>query len=171
MTGRQLILVDVESSGLDRVFDVAVEIAWWNVATGEHDVFVPAHDVAQVLKHGDPEALRLNGYRERLSTAAQDVDQSCLAVLGRQLAGNTMGGSNPGFDHDFLARLWPVDRHHRLFDIANYTAGFLGVEPTDLPGLERVCELLGVRNHAPHTAMGDVDAVRRCLIALKEWEA
>jgi DNA polymerase-3 subunit epsilon len=171
VTGRQLILVDVETSGLDRARDVAVEIAWWNATTGEHDVFVPAHDVAWVLEHGDPEALRLNRYHDRLSMAVQDADQSRLAVLGRQLAGNTMGGSNPGFDDDFVARLWLTNRHHRLFDIANYTAGFLGVDPTDLPGLERVCELLGVRNHAPHTAMGDVDAVRRCLIALKEWEA
>lgn len=173
VSGRQLVLVDVETSGL-RDIDVAVEVAWWNMATGEHGVFVPEHDIAWVLRHGDPMALRLNRYRERLVDAAQDTDRLHTERLRRELGGNTLGGSNPAFDAELLQRCVTGGEkwwHHRKWDLANYTAGVFRIDPTELPGLEQVCSLLSVHNGAPHTAMGDVIATANCLSELKKRTA
>lgn len=169
MTARQLVVVDVESSGL-READLTVEVAWRNVDTGERGEFVPAHNTAWVLRFGQPTALEMNGYRERLLEAPQD-DGTEVARLHTALTGNCLAGSNPGFDwYMHLSRLFRRHRlgqphHHRMPDISNYAAGVLGIDPRELPGLARVCELLGVE--APdHTAAGDVRATGECFDAL-----
>jgi DNA polymerase-3 subunit epsilon len=141
------------------------------MTTGHTGVFVPPHDVDWVLAYGDPQALALNGYRERLATAAQDTNGHFAHALARALFGNTLTGANPAFDAAFLGPVlhaagcgWFVDLwHHRLGDLCAYTAGALRIPITRLPGLASVCELLGVHNTAPHTALGDVQATVACL--------
>lgn len=161
MTDRQIVVVDCETSGL-LTSDVIVEVAWWNLATGDHDVFVPAHDEQWVLEHGDQRALEINGYRDRLAGAEQDEGYGAAKLID-QLHGNTFAGSNPTFDAGHIERrydhkVW----HHRLLDLANYAAPLLGLLGHELPGLATVCERLGVENPAPHTALGDVQATAEC---------
>lgn len=168
-TRRELIVVDVETSGL-RFYDVAVEVAWLNMDTGENATFVPKHPASWVLDQGQPVALDMNGYRTRLAHLPQD-DGTQVRRLHRALTGQSLGGANPGFDwYGFLRRLFATEglggvdeqpHHHRLPDVENYTAGVLGLDPRDLPGLARCCELLGVPG-PDHTAWGDVTATARC---------
>src|ERR1051326_1807275 len=168
MTERHIIVVDVETSGLIPGHDVAVEVAWWDLATDERGCFVPVHDVAWVLEHGDEQALKINGYRERLQHATQDICQTGLNALAVRMTGQQWAGSKPDFDVAFVQPLitqrgWTIGKpHHRLRDLASYAGGVLGLPPPDLPGLQQVCELLDITNHAPHTAEGDVDATGRC---------
>jgi DNA polymerase-3 subunit epsilon len=166
---RHVVIVDVETSGLLPDHDVAVEVAWWDLATGERGCFVPVHDVAWVLEHGNPQALEINGYRRRLATAKQDEGYLLQRQLKGTLRGNTIAGSNPGFDVDFLRKLIPsTPWHHRKLDLATYAAAVLGIPPWQLPGLSSVCERLSILNSAPHTAEGDVDATGHCFLALFE---
>lgn len=172
---RRLVIADTETSGL-RPIDVVVEVAWHDVDTDQRGVFVPPHDVDWVLEHGEPEALEMNGYRERLAGAPQDHGGTHARAMRRALIGQCLAGANPAFD---AARLGPVFAradmtvlpsssppwHHRLADIESYAAGALGIDPRDLPGLRTVCELLGVQP-GDHTAAGDVRAAAECFVAL-----
>src|SRR6476620_1448968 len=102
---RQLVIVDCESTGLRRGFDIAVEVAWKNVDTGATGWFVPNHSVAWVLHFADPKALEINGYRDRLISAEQD-DGTEVRRLHEELTGQAFAGSNPRMDADWLAVLF-----------------------------------------------------------------
>lgn len=178
MSGRHIVVVDVETTGLDPERHTTVEVAWWNLNTGERGEFVPPHLVSEALRNAQIEALRVNRYIDRLATAEQDYDGTAASKLSDLLEGSTLAGSNPAFDAGFLTVLyremeaaekaWAPRWHHRLLDLSAYAAGVLLLPPNQLPGLSTVCELLGVENTAPHTAAGDVDATGRCFLALFE---
>lgn len=104
MSDRRLIVVDVETTGLES-HDICVEVGWHDVESGEHGSFVPAHDVAWVLANAHPRALEVNGYRERLVDAAQD-DGTEVRRLHERLGGHVMGGSNVRTDAVHVARLF-----------------------------------------------------------------
>lgn len=173
-TERHVVVVDCETSGLRRGTDVVVEVAWHDMTTGRHGVFVPPHDVDWVLTYGDPRALELNGYRERLADARQDHTGYAARDLMEKLQDQTLAGANPAFEAGFLPSVLyeagpPVLRdrqddvwHHRLADLCAYTAGAFRISPSRLPGLKSVCDLLRVCNEAPHTAEGDVQATVEC---------
>lgn len=170
MSGRHLIVVDTETTGLDPARHVPVEVAAINVTTGEELYFVPAVTREQ-LAAADPRAMQINRYYERGIWAERDPLRVAYNWdhLWEMLQGNTLAGANPRFDAAMLiagcpdaAEVW----HHRLADLSAYTAGVLGLDPTDLPGLDRCCELCGVANEAPHTAMGDARATVACFQVL-----
>jgi DNA polymerase III epsilon subunit-like protein len=175
---RHVIVVDVETTGLFVERDAVVEVAWHNLTTNESGVFVPPHKPVE-LGNADLKALQMNRYVDRLALADRDRGDAAWE-LAEQLEGNTLAGSNPAFDAAFLnamfTRQYSDDElaettwHHRLLDLSAYAAGVLGLPPTELPGLAKVCELLDVTNAAPHTAMGDVQATAECfrkLMAVK----
>ena len=176
MTARDVIVVDVETNGLDINRHQVVEVAWWNLGTSERGQFIPPHNVSDVLAQADIDALRINRYIDRIAGAEQDRIGEAAFELGEALHGNTIAGANPAFDTRFLTKMFSgyQDRelcgaprwHHRLLDVSAYTAGVLGLPPTELPGLSAVCELLGVTNPAPHTAEGDVTATGNCFLRL-----
>ncbi|MFY2788481.1 exonuclease domain-containing protein [Rhodococcus sp. MALMAid1271] len=170
MSTRQLVIVDIETTSLNTKTCAILEVAAVNTATGASVRFVPfVHD--DDLVHVDPVAMQINGYHDRglyeemLSPA--DTEE-WWDILRGMLTGNTFGGSNPRFDSDLVAReIDPTVWHHRLADIANYTAGALKLSPTELPGLDRCCELLGVHNDGPHSALHDAIATARCFAAIE----
>lgn len=184
-SGREIVVVDIESSGL-RDVDIPVEVAWRNVHTGESGTFIPPHSVAWVLDRGEPKALEVNGYRERIAGAAQDDGTGALRLF-RALAGNAVFGSNPRQDAEWLECLFSelVERaivetvadttksrpyqpwHHRMPDLASVAAVALGLPLSDLPGLHRVCQLLGVDPEPDvHTAANGVAKTVECLQVL-----
>ena len=176
MTKREIIVVDVETTGLEVSRHTTVEVAWWHLGTGQRGRFVPPHRVSEVLSNADVSALRVNRYIDRLADADQDHDGSGARELADALHCNTLAGSNPAFDARFLTSMFfdyedcelaglPT-WHHRLLDLSAYAAGVLGLPPTELPGLSTVCELLEVTNAAPHTADGDVTATGNCFLEL-----
>lgn len=172
---RPIIVVDVESTGLNIERDIPVEVAWWNLTTGERGQFIPYHDDQWVLANADPVALKVNSYRERIRDCGQDWDRSAAAVLYAQFGGRAyLAGANAAaFDQWMLAKLWPGAAnprpwHYRIYDIANladqeFNLGYL-------PGLADVCKMLEL---APpnHTAADDVTATGQVLQALFELRA
>lgn len=176
---RHIVVVDTETTGLNPAKHVCVEIGWWDLTTDERGYFIPRHSVSDALANADIAALRLNRYIDRIAGAPQGTIDDAVR-LAEVLAGNTLAGSNPAFDAAFLTAMYETgglgilvgapEWHHRLADIANLTAGALGVDPRDLPGLATCCELWGV-TPGDHTATGDVEAAGQCFLALARYHA
>lgn len=185
---RDLIVVDVETTGLDIDTHWVLEVAAVNVTTGQELYFVPALPTG-ALDAADGKAMKINGYfardvyAHRLSTEAAN---KYWRQLWDMLSGNTLAGSNPTFDAAMMnkAALWstmpdgryssepkpdqlnPSPWHHRLADLSAYAAGALGIRANALPGLDVVCRSLQVENTAPHSALGDARATAACFKAL-----
>lgn len=177
MTDRRIVVVDVETTGLDPERHTCVEVAWWDLTTGHRGFFVPCHNVSETLAGADIEALRLTRYVDRLADAPQDLNGTGVWELAEHLDGQTMAGSNPRFDCGFLDWVFrdavqhrllmaPPTPHHRLWDLAPYAAGVLGLPY--LPGLAEVCDRLDTEHRPDHTAEGDVTATGECFLELFE---
>lgn len=168
---RDYVVVDVETNGLDYDLHVPVEVAWWNLSTGERGEFVPQHDVSEVLATASIEALQINRYVDRLAQAEQDPGRQGQHTLRHQLEGAILVGSNPRFDAAMLRKLFTAEPwHYRLLDVGAYGAGVLGLDPTEgVPGLWRLCTLLDVSlpPEVAHTAWGDVTATGTVLQHLR----
>ncbi|MBA0126314.1 3'-5' exonuclease [Haloechinothrix sp. YIM 98757] len=172
-TERPVIVVDTETTGLDRARHVPIEVAWVDLATGQENAWIPWH-TRQDISRAQPEALEINGYYQRLADAPTDHAALIAAKdLHERLGGAVLAGASPAFDADMLRILFnrtgctPLEPwHHRLADLAAYAAGTLGIPISELPSMSRVCGLLGVQNDAPHTALGDARATAACLRAI-----
>lgn len=177
---RDVVVVDVETTGLDERRHAVVEVAWHNLMTDECGWFVPPHDWREVVVNADLAALKLNGYFDRIVQHASpygeqlDVVHDSMRRFAEVTHGATIAGSNPDFDRRMLRALWDTHDsdvvlelgwHHRPLDLGAYAAGALGLPFGDPPGLKRVCALLGVKfdESLAHTAMYDVDRAVECL--------
>lgn len=169
---RHIVVVDCESLGLE-AHQPAIEVAFWDLTTGEHGCFLPVR-LPEDLPGAEPEALRVNSFFERgLDRLLMDESGEELAHLHALLTENVLAGSNPGFDAQKLNLMFHRDGrfpsspwHHRMLDLAPYAAGVLGLYPTVLPGLGRVCKLLGIEP-GMHSAMSDVRAAGECFMELQ----
>lgn len=168
MSNRRLVIVDVESTGLDPAVHVPIEVAAIDVDTGEVISFAPYVDPTK-WADASGEALAINRYFERRvfrQALTYDATVQQYDRLWDMLAGNSFAGANPRFDVSMLltapgapgSELW----HHRLPDVSAYVAGALGIYPADLPGLADCCKLLDVTNEGEHSALGDVKAAAEC---------
>ncbi|MFC9768884.1 exonuclease domain-containing protein [Rhodococcus jostii] len=167
-----MIVVDIETTSLDTKRCTPPEIAVVNVQTQEAFSFAP-YVSRDALTDADPQALAVNRYFERrVFEKMLDLDESRKAERAfGLLSGNTFAGSNPSFDAAVLDRFGAPGWHHRLADLAPFAAGVLGLDPTQLPGLATVCELLDVENTDPHSALGDALATAECFRVLQERAA
>ncbi|BBG01591.1 MULTISPECIES: 3'-5' exonuclease [Pseudonocardia] len=172
---RHIVVVDTETNGLDPRRHQAVEVAWWNLTTNERGMFIPTHNVSEVLANADVKALQINRYVDRIADQVPSVDSHERGKFAQQLDGCTLAGSNPAFDAAMVEKLlrprhtlqingkpvttWRQPWHHRMLDLSNYAAGMLALN--DLPGLAKVCELLDV-DPGDHTAEADVTATGEC---------
>lgn len=181
---RQLIVVDVETNGLDLERHQAIEVAWWNLTTNERGYFIPRHDVHEVLATAELEALRINRYIERIAGLLPMDDGRQADELWGQFVPTGIGdpdgvrhtlvGCNPRFDAAMVTKVFvrspvteflePEPWHHRLWDLSTYAAGVLGLD--ELPGLSTICELLGIEP-GDHTAEADVTATALCFRVLQ----
>ena len=165
---RQLIVVDLETTGLDADVHRILEVAAINTSTGDVLHFAPRIDSAD-LGCADGNAMQVNRYYERgawkmMLNDAATIDQ--YNKLQEMLRGNTFAGSNPTFDSQFLMctgiNFTPAVWHHRLADLAAYAAGALGIPPNELVGLGDICERLGVDPGVAHSALDDAKATAEC---------
>lgn len=177
---RPIIVVDLETSGLNPKTHSAVEVAWWNLTTDERGCFIPPHDVSKVLAAAEIKALQINRYIDRIADQPQDVDHREAERLLTQFRGYkhfppeplpqaaTLLGANPRIDAEFLRRVLSVGGrepwHYRLWDISAYAAGVLNLDY--VPGLWDICEALDIE-HNDHTAEGDVTATGLCFKELR----
>ena len=172
MTERRLIVCDLETSSLG-ADAIVLEIAAVALDGEEFRVvpFLPPGSLAKA----DPMALSINRYYERKVWADQledaDGNNNAYSWLYAMLQGNVFAGSNPAFDAPKIAKLIGGEPwHYRLADVSAYAAGVLGIPPTELPGLNKVCELLGVVNDDPHSALGDARATAECFRRLMDMK-
>lgn len=168
---RNVIVCDVESTGLDMNTSMAVEVSYWNLDTDECGTFIPPHSIVDA----HPDALAINRYHERIAGKPVDRDYALAEVLHRQLRGQILAGSNPSFDAHMLRRLFTdggftsvAPWHHRMLDLSPYAAGVLELDPRELLGLAKVCDALGVPAIPDHSAQGDVTATGLCFKVLFE---
>lgn len=165
---RELIVVDVETTGLNYTIHKIIEVAAINTATDEVVAFCPHVDPLD-LGNADGFALQVNRYYERgawkhmLTTEASNEQYRRLAEM---LKGNTLAGCNPTFDSEFLTQasqhLYAPVWHYRLADLSAYAAGALGIPPNELGGLGDICERLGVDPGIEHSALDDARATVEC---------
>lgn len=169
---RSVVVVDTETTGLDPDRHDACEVGWVTLGGVGSGWFVPPHST----RRADPDALRINRYFERIAGVPIDLTYTGARQLHTALIGNTLAGSNPTFDAEFLemvfadAGLTPTAPwHHRLLDLAAYAAGVLGIHPGELEGLDKVAARLGlpVDPERSHTAYGDAVLTARCFNELR----
>ncbi|RFZ11224.1 DNA polymerase III subunit epsilon [Mycobacterium marinum] len=180
---RQLIVVDVESTGLSPGVHLPIEVAAVNVDTGEHLYFVPKVPEG-TFDNADGEALAINRYYERglykQRPHTWPPTHADYCNLWDMLSGNTFAGCNPAFDSQMItagfsairgAEFIPRPWHRRLADLAAYAGPALHLAPNELVGLADICARLGVTNHAEHTALGDAQATAECFRILTQHYA
>lgn len=176
MSERQLIVVDIETTGLNYTIHKILEVAAINTATDEVLHFMPQVQPMD-LGNADGSAMQINRYYERGAwkhMLSGEASNSQYQQLGEMLRGNTFGGCNPRFDGAFLNQastyLDPEPWHHRYADLSAFAAGALGLRPEELVGLGDICERLGVDPGVAHSALDDAKATVECfrrLSALK----
>lgn len=178
MSKRDLIVVDVETTGLNEHLHVPLEIAAVNVRTGDVLEFVPFVDAVH-LGAAEGDAMQINRYYERgvYQRALPPAETaSRYEELWEWLAGNRFAGANARFDAAMLRRGYaiansyysnslmpPEPWHYRLKDLGSYAAGVLRLPEDEVPSLMGVCELVGVEHEAEaHSALGDARAAAEC---------
>ncbi|DAZ90097.1 DNA polymerase III, alpha subunit, Gram-positive type [Mycobacteroides abscessus subsp. bolletii] len=169
-----LIVVDLETTGLDSDVHSVLEVAAVNVATGQELYFVP-HIQSDQMTLADPEALRVNRYYERgvfrkmLKSPADNGP--AYRELYDMLKGNRLGGANPRFDADMLVKAtgYTESWHYRLADVCAYASGALGLDPSDIRGLHDVCVSLSVDAGTEHSALDDARATAECFRRASRW--
>lgn len=185
MKRRQLIVVDVETTGTDPAQHVPIEVAAINLATGDELHFVPFLHPDN-LAAADYDALRINRYFERgvFKQALPPAEtRSRYEQLWEWPHDSRFGGANPRFDAEMLRHgygrtsnsighgyqlpeeVW----HYRLADLGSYAAGVLGIDLADVPSLDEVREALGLDACEPvHSALADARNAAACFKFLAE---
>ena len=174
-----LVVVDTETNGLDVERHQAVEVAWWNLDTGQRGDFIPAHSVPDVLYVASVKALQINRYVDRIAERVpwNHVTEQDVRQLHEVLTGATLVGSNVQFDAAMLSKLFDKHTlpdadaapwHYRHWELGPYAAGVLCLD--HIPGLAELAERFGVAT-PDHSAAGDVTATGEVFLALREIAA
>ncbi len=180
---RDLIVVDVETTGLEVVRHVPIEVAAVNVRTGDVLYFVPFFHPYDKGQASD-QAMHTNRYYERgvyKDMLSPDGTADKYEQLWEMLGGNTLGGANARFDAAMLRYGYSIRNtirsgsggissydmaeepwHYRLADLGSYAAGVLGSDPGEIPSLSALCAELNIENPDSHSALGDARAAAEC---------
>lgn len=176
MTTPHLIVVDVETSGLDPLTHDVLEVAAIDLNTGDELHFVPTPTRNEWQTEASPEAMQVNRYYER-GVYKDQVDTATTgerwAALAEMLDGNILAGANPWFDAAFVdaaMRHWGITpgRRYQLRDLATYASGILRLDPANPTSSATVLDKLGITNRAPHSARGDATAAAAAFSALRQ---
>ncbi|MDV6299976.1 exonuclease domain-containing protein [Dietzia maris] len=169
-----LIVVDVETSGLDPQHDV-LEVAAIDLTTRQELYFVPKPINVGWLQDAHPGALKVNRYFER-GVYAHELDfestRKRWKALGEMLDGNILAGANPEFDARFVdaaMKFHDVEcrRRYQLRDLATYAAGVLGTDPAEPTSSSEIFTALEVENQDAHSALGDARATAQAFNDLR----
>ncbi|MGN0100733.1 MAG: exonuclease domain-containing protein [Dietzia sp.] len=187
-----LVVVDVETSGLDPRRHSVLEVAALDLTTHEELIFVPSPVVpdddrwwrwfARRRRWQDlasPEAMKVNRYHERrVSDLQLDVPRTTGAwtALNAMLAGNLIAGANPEFDAKFVdttMRQWGIEprRRRQTRDLVTYAAGALDFDPAIPMRSGDLIDRLGITNVLPHSAEGDARAAAEAFQMIRDGKA
>lgn len=174
------VVLSIKATGPDPAVHVPVEVAWWDLATGQRGVFVPAHNAQQALGGCDLDTIESIGYLKRLARAEQDQYGREMARFTQVLHESVLISTAPLVDIQLVHKLvnhyladFPYSipgiirpQWCEVLDLGSYAAGILGLG--GVPDLPRVCEVLGVPLEHARTADTDVEAIGRCVQRLAE---
>lgn len=171
-----LVVVDVETSGLDPLTHDVLEVSAIDLATDEELHFVPTPTRSEWILSAEPEALQINRYYER-GIYKEEVDSETTGkrwkTLADMLDGNIVAGANPWFDAAFIdaaLKYWGIEpaRRYQLRDLATYAAGILRLDPAEPISSTTVFDKLDIVNLDPHSASGDATATAAAFHALRK---
>lgn len=160
-----MVVVDVETTGLDPTLHWAYEAAWWTLGVDEAPNVIR---LPHTLDHADPRALQVGDYWGR---GFLPIADAATYRLRKALVDVTLVGANPAFDAGFLRRALGCQTwHHRMVDVEVMAWTLFGWD--ELKGLrELAAHLRGDGWDIPepdHTAAGDVLTTRAVFYALME---
>ena len=160
MTARPVVIVDVETTGLDPAYDEV-----WELAAVHLDGTGVVWTFNGFVKHDTALATRLpptfrEAHDRRYDPRTAYTWDEIRALLVPNLDGATLVGAQPWFDAAFLARfLGGTPWHYRLRCVESMTAGHLG---RDVGGLDDCLAALDLpENNRPHEALADALAAYR----------
>lgn len=170
-----LIVVDVETSGLDPTIHDVLEVAAIDLATGDELHFVPTPISSVWLEQSSAPAMRVNRYFERGVFEHQvdlETTRKRWETLGTMLDGNILAGANPAFDARFVDQAMShhvveCRRRYQLRDLATYAAGVLRTDPAAPTSSSEVYAALGITNEEAHSALGDARATAEAFNKLR----
>lgn len=176
MSTPHLIVVDVETSGLNPDTHDVLEVAAIDLTTSEELHFVPTPTRPDWQTVASPEAMQVNRYYERgvfKDQVDDDTTRKRWIALAGMLDGNIIAGANPQFDAAFVdaaLRHWKIKptRRHQLRDLATYASGILRIDPAEPTSSATVLDELGIINRSPHSALGDATAAAAAFSALRQ---
>ncbi|WP_010540397.1 exonuclease domain-containing protein [Dietzia alimentaria] len=177
-TTPHLIVVDVETSGLDPNMHDVLEVAAIDLTTGAEHYFVPTPTSLGWRTLASGPAMRVNRYFERAvydNTLDERDTIKAWEELATMLDGNILAGVNPWFDAAFVDAALAhhrieCRRSHRLRDLATYAAGVLGTDPSEPASAADIFAILDVTNEEAHSALGDTRATARAFQLLRGGE-
>jgi hypothetical protein len=176
------VVVSIKATGPDPLVHIPVEVAWWDLSTGDRGRFIPPHDPRQALAACDLETVDLIDYIPRLANGRQDTDGHEARRLADVLSGAVLVTITPNSDEHLLRRMYlhylnNFEVHQALtlpvwqqvLDIGAYAAGVLGL--SGVPDIGTICRATGTPLEAVQTAETDVDALGRATLRLHELAA
>ncbi len=181
MKKNNLVFLDLETTGLDpnrhEILEIGILLAqpvfrpsgldYETVLEWETKV-KPEH-----LETAEPEALRINGYREADWLFAVSLP-AALETLMKKSAGAVMVAQNVSFDWSFLAAalgrtgVKNTLHYHRLDLVSMAFVRLLRDARVERFNLAALAERFGIKNEKAHTALADVRATYRIFRHLLE---
>lgn len=173
---RDLVVVEVTTTGPDPTHDAVIDICAINVHTGRSwAIALPVNELA--VARADESFLVRGGFTSEGLLARCVVDDSLvedqLDELSDVLRGSTLGGAYPQMTAAFVYTLLTTRGlsagwHFHLAELGALTAGAWGLPPTAIPSLAECARLWEVELSDTTTANGSAETAARCFAKLIE---
>lgn len=168
MNHRELLFLDTETTGLDAAKHEIIDIAWILTSPDGREIRskFSARMLPQHLETAEPKALEINGFSEAAWRAgpkplmAHDEVADKFATVSKD---RVLVAHNVSFDEGFVRALLlkqgksPRWSYHKVDTVALAWPLFSSSDLTGL-SLGTLCQHLGIKNDAAHTAEADVQA-------------
>ena len=174
---RNLIFVDIETTGLDFTKHEIIEIAYLVVSAKTFEV-VSEHSFKIKPLHielADPKALEINGYSDKEWGGAQSL-RSVLIEFNNTASEGMLTGWNISFDWAFLEKAFmdlgvtPKFDYHRIDVMSIAFAMLYSKKEIEHLNLRKMAPIFGINLPETHGAMGDIEATYKLFTRLMKNE-